>query len=122
MDAISIMIQRERMPDTGAYDTLKSTPSMIDYPSAHVLEYILYLLSMSVFLTVNYILGWIIFVSSGNEVSKNSALNLVDFTIFSSFQNIESHQSDIILLLTMSPIWSGVRVFVGRIIILSCIS
>ena len=38
-DSIEIMMQRERIPATGAYDTVKSTPSIMDDPYAHVLEY-----------------------------------------------------------------------------------
>ena len=36
--AIAMIMRRERMSASGAYDTLKSTPSIMDYPSAHVLE------------------------------------------------------------------------------------
>ena len=38
-DAMSVMMKRERMSTTGAYATMKSTPSIIDDPSAHVLQY-----------------------------------------------------------------------------------
>ena len=38
-DAVSMMMQREWMPDTGEYNTVKSNPSSMDDPSAHVLEY-----------------------------------------------------------------------------------
>ena len=37
-EAIAMIVWRERMPATGTYDTVKSTPSSMDYPSAHVLE------------------------------------------------------------------------------------
>ena len=40
--AISVIMPRERIPATGAYDTLKSTPSIIYDPYVHVLEYISY--------------------------------------------------------------------------------
>ena len=43
-------------------------------------------------------------VSSGNEERENGALNVVDFAIFSSFEKIESYQSDIKGILTTSPI------------------
>ena len=36
VDAISMIMQRERMPSTGYYDTVKSTPSSMDDPSAQV--------------------------------------------------------------------------------------
>ena len=36
-DAILIMIQREWIPATGVYETLKSTPSSMDDKSANVL-------------------------------------------------------------------------------------
>ena len=49
-DEISMMMQRERMTATGMYDTVKSTPSSTDDTSAHVMDYISYLLSMSVVL------------------------------------------------------------------------
>ena len=39
-NAMAVMMQRERMPETGAYETVKSTPSSMDYPSSHVMEYI----------------------------------------------------------------------------------
>ena len=41
-DSIVMMMQRERMPYTGEYETVKPTPSIVDDPSAHVLEYIPY--------------------------------------------------------------------------------
>ena len=36
-DVIAIMMQREWMPATAAYETTKSTPSSMDYLSVHVL-------------------------------------------------------------------------------------
>ena len=82
-NAIAMIIQRERMPDTGAYDTLNSTPSSMDYSSEHFLEYISYWFSMSVVFTLTDILGLSIFVSGGNRERKNSALKVVDVAIFS---------------------------------------
>ena len=41
-DAIVMMMQRERMAATGAYDTVNSTPSIMDDISTHVLKYISY--------------------------------------------------------------------------------
>ena len=61
-DTISMMMQMEHMPDTGAYDTVNSTPSIMDDLSAHVLEYISYWLSMSVVFTLIDILVFSIFV------------------------------------------------------------
>ena len=48
-DAIAVIMQKERVPATGGYDTVNPTPSIMDDPSANVLEYISYWLSMSVF-------------------------------------------------------------------------
>ena len=39
-DSIDTILQRERMPSTGVYDTIKSTTSNVDDPSEYVLEYI----------------------------------------------------------------------------------
>ena len=36
-DAIIMVIQREWIPDTGVYDTVKSTPSIMDDTFAHVM-------------------------------------------------------------------------------------
>ena len=49
VDAIAVITRREMMPSTGEYDKVKSTPSSMDDPSAHVREYKSYWLSMSVF-------------------------------------------------------------------------
>ena len=38
-DTISMMMRRDRMPATGAYDTLNPTPSSMVDTSAHFLEY-----------------------------------------------------------------------------------
>ena len=37
-DAMAMTMKRDLMPATGAYDTVKSTPSSMDGPKAHVLE------------------------------------------------------------------------------------
>ena len=37
--AIVMMIERERMPATGAYEAVKSTSSSMDDPYVHVPEY-----------------------------------------------------------------------------------
>ena len=42
VEAIAMIMQRERMPSICAYDTVKSTPSRMDDKPAHVLEYISY--------------------------------------------------------------------------------
>ena len=42
--------------------------------------------------------------ADGNEERKNGALNVVDVSIFSSFEKIEPCQSDLSGLLTTSPI------------------
>ena len=44
------MMWRLQMIDTGAYETVKSNTSIMDDPSAHVLEYISYLFSTLVVL------------------------------------------------------------------------
>ena len=56
------------------------------------------------------------FVPGGSEECINGALDVVDFSIFSSFEKIESIQSDLRIILTTSPIWSGVVGFVEIII------
>ena len=38
-DTIVIMILRDFIPVPGVYETVKSTPSIMDYPYAKVLEY-----------------------------------------------------------------------------------
>ena len=42
VEAVAMIIQRERMTATGSYDTVNSTPSSMDDPYAHVLDYISY--------------------------------------------------------------------------------
>ena len=82
-DTIAMIMQRDRMPDTGAYDTVESTPSSMDDTSAHVLDYIPYLLSISVVFALKDILGLSIFLFGGNKERKNGALDVVDADIFS---------------------------------------
>ena len=86
-DTIEVMMQREGIPATGAYATVKSTPSSIYDPSSHVLEYKSYSLSMSVGFNLKYILGLSIFVFGGNKEHKNGALNGVHFSILSYLKN-----------------------------------
>ena len=59
-----------------------TTPRMDD-PSAHVIEYRSYWLSMSVVFTLKDIMCLIIFVSGGSKERKNVALKVVDVSIFS---------------------------------------
>ena len=40
--AITMMIHRYIIPATSVYETVNSTPSIVDDPSAHVIEYISY--------------------------------------------------------------------------------
>ena len=54
------------MPANGEYEKVKSIPSIMDDSYEYVLRYRSYWLSMSVVLTLKYILGWIIFVSGEN--------------------------------------------------------
>ena len=42
--AMAMMIQRYKTIETGAYETVNSTHSSMDYLFAHVLEYRIYLL------------------------------------------------------------------------------
>ena len=81
--AIAMIIRRGQMPDTGAYDTVNSSPSSMYDPYAHVLEYISYWLSISVVFTLKHIMGLSISVSGGSKDRKNGALKVVDFSIFS---------------------------------------
>ena len=87
----------------------------MDYPSAHVLEYRSYWLSISVVLTLNDNLGGSIFFPGENNERWNIALNVVNFSILSQFVNIESYHSSWRGLLTTSPMWSGIGGFVGRL-------
>ena len=115
-------MQRYLMPATGVYEKVKLTSWSTDYPSEQVIEYMSYWLSISIILNLKYILGQIIFVSGGSKERRNGALNVVDFHISLWFTNIESHHSDPRGLLTTSPIWSGVGVFLVRIMIFSPIA
>ena len=38
-DAISIITQTDLMTETSVYETVKFTPSSVDEPSTHVIEY-----------------------------------------------------------------------------------
>ena len=62
-----MLILRYLMSTTGAYETVKSTPSIMDETSAQVLEYIPYQLSISIVLTLNEIRRRNIFSSGGNH-------------------------------------------------------
>ena len=78
------------MPYTGSQDTVKSTTSSMDDPSANVLEYISYLFSTSVVFTLKDIMELGIFVSGGSDDRKNGAPKVLDITIFSQFEKIQS--------------------------------
>ena len=65
----------------------------MDDPSTHIIEQRFYLFSTSFFLAINNILGRIIFVPGGNNECSNRALNVVYFSVFLSFANIESYNS-----------------------------
>ena len=71
------------MPDTGAYNTVKSNPSIMYDTSAYVLEYRSYWLSISVVFILKDILFMSIFVSGGSKESKNGALDFMDADVFS---------------------------------------
>ena len=73
---------------------------------------------MSVVFTLKDILGLGIFVSGVSKDSKNGSLKVVDVSIFSEVEKVESYHSDMRGLLTTSPILSSVGGFLGRIIIL----
>ena len=62
------------------------------------------------------------FSSGGSEDIRNGALNVMDFSINSSFENIGSYQSDHRALLITPPIWSGVGGFIVGMISLFPIS
>ena len=66
--------------------------------------------------TLKDIFGCTIFVYFYNNERKNDAANVVDFTIFLMFANIESYHSNISILLTTSQILSGIVDFIGRFI------
>ena len=67
---MAMMIWRERIEETGVYETVKSTPSSMYDPYLHILKYRSYLNSISVVFTLKDILGQSIFVSNGNENVK----------------------------------------------------
>ena len=48
-DVIDMIMKKEQMSATGEYDSLKQNPSIMDDPSAYVIEYRSYWLSMSKF-------------------------------------------------------------------------
>ena len=87
-EAIALIILRDGMPARGPLDTVKSTPSIMDDPSIHVIDYRSYWLSVSVVFTLKYIMCMSIFVSGGSKEPKNGALKVVDVAIFSWFENI----------------------------------
>ena len=87
--AIAVIIWREQMPATDAYDTVNSNHSSMYDPSAHVLDYKSYWLSMSVVFTLKYILVMSISVSGGSKERRNGALKVVGVAIFSLFENID---------------------------------
>ena len=89
-DAIVMMMHRERMPSTGAYDTAKSNTSSMDDPYTHVLYYRSYWFFNISCCYPKIYPGYEYFLSGGNKESRNGALNVVSFHIFSSFQKIES--------------------------------
>ena len=88
----------------------------MENPSANIIEYRSYWLSMSVVFTLKDISGLSIFVSGGSKEHKNVALNVVDVSILSYFENIEPYHSYLRGILNESPILSGVGCFVGRLI------
>ena len=55
----------------------------MDDPYAHIIEYRSYLLSISVVLTINDIIGCSMFFPDCNNEHTNGALNMVYFYIFS---------------------------------------
>ena len=61
-------------------------------------------------------------MTGGNEEHKNGSLKVVDVSILSYFENIESYHSDMRGLFTIFPILSGVEGFLGRLICLFQIS
>ena len=60
----------------------------MDYSSAHVFEYISYLLSMAAVFTLKDIPGLSIYLSGGNKERRNDVLNVVDVDIFSWFEKL----------------------------------
>ena len=66
-DAMATRMKRELMPEPDAYEAVNPTNSSIYDAFVHVMEYISYLLPMSVVFTLKYIIGSIIVVFGGNE-------------------------------------------------------
>ena len=85
VDTISMMLKSYLMLGTGEQGTVKSTPSKMYDPYAHVIEQRSYWLSIYIVLNLNDILGRIVFVPGGNDEYSNGALNVVYSAIFSSF-------------------------------------
>ena len=81
--SIPMMMQRERITDTVAFDKVNPNTSIMYCPYAHVNEYKPYWLSMSIVFTLKDFLGMSIFVFGGNKKRKNGALNVVDVAISS---------------------------------------
>ena len=67
LDLLDMVMQGEKIPSTGAYDTVKSTSSSMNDTYAHVLKCWSYWLSFLIVFTVKDILGRIIFVYGGSE-------------------------------------------------------
>ena len=67
---------------------------------------------MIVLFTLKDILGRSVFLSGGLEECRNGVLNVVYFTILSSFELIESYHSYLRGILTTPKIWSSVGYFV----------
>ena len=59
--ALSVMIERDLIPSTGSYGTVKSNNSITDDPYEHVIGYRSYRLLIYVVLNLNEILGQSIF-------------------------------------------------------------
>ena len=66
-DEIVIIIRRYLILAICAYETMNSTPSIMDATSTHVFEYRSYQLLTSVVLTLKDVLGHDSFVSGGNK-------------------------------------------------------
>ena len=88
-DTIAMMIQSGFMIVTGAQETVNLTPSIMYVPLAHVIEEKSYVFPISVVSDLNNIIRCSIFVPGVIDEFFNGALNVVDYTIFSSFENIE---------------------------------
>ena len=82
-EAMEMAVQIDLIPETGVYDTVKSIPLSMNDPSAHVMEYMSYLLWISGVLTLKILLGRIIFVSGDIKERRNGTLNVADLVIVS---------------------------------------